>query len=585
MQPNQITAYDRLLEQLHGVQGNGTKAKALCPVHEADGQRHTPSLSITRIEGQVLVYCHGGCPIEAVLDALNMHKRDLFDNREGVDYRYEDGRIVHRTPDKQFPQYGNKNGQPTLYQLAKVIEAIRNGQPIYLCEGEKDVHALEAFGVVATTAPMGAGNFDKVDITPLINADIIAIAHQDESGDGWARQVWDKLNGYASLRFKKSAVGNDAADHVAAGKTLHALLDDPRHFEPAGRHLKVVRASDIGMEATEWVWEDEHGKWLPQGAVSLVAGREGVGKSTVVANVVARITKGTLPGEHFGHPKTVIICATEDSWRQTINPRLVAAGADLDKVIRVDAYTPEGFDGTLQLPEDIERVRKIVETYVLIVLDPLMSTLSIKLDTHKDAEVRRGLEPLSRLAHTANLAVVGLIHENKSTASDLLSRIMGSRAFTAVVRAVLYAARRDEDPEQEFWEPSEPQFVFGQAKSNLGRMIPYAIRYHIEGVQVGYDERKQKGIWSSRIVWGTTEDQSVQDIVKAQESVKRDATVTEAKNWLRDYLKGKGEVPSSEALAKGEELGYTRSTVQRARGALRVSVKPVGRSTTWTLLS
>ena len=93
------------------------------------------------------------------------------------------------------------------------------------------------------------------------------------------------------------------------------------------------------------------GKWIPQGAVSLVAGREGVGKSTVVADLVARITKGTLPGEHFDKPKTVIICATEDSWKQTINPRLVAAGADLSRVIRVDAYTPEGFDGTLQLPE------------------------------------------------------------------------------------------------------------------------------------------------------------------------------------------------------------------------------------------
>jgi AAA domain len=306
----------------------------------------------------------------------------------------------------------------------------------------------------------------------------------------------------------------------------------------------------------------------------------------VVANVVARITKGTLPGEHFGHPKTVIICATEDSWRQTINPRLVAAGADLDKVIRVDAYTPEGFDGTLQLPEDIERVREIVESYdvVLIVLDPLMSTLSTKLDTHKDAEVRRGLEPLSRLAHTANLAVVGLIHENKSTASSLLSRIMGSRAFTAVVRAVLYAARREEDPEEEFGEPSEPQLVFGQAKSNLGRMIPCAIRYHIEGVQVGYDDRKLKGIWQSRIVSGMAEDQSVQDIVKAQESVKRDATVTEARNWLRGCLKGKGEVPSSQVLAAGEELGYTRPNVQRARGALRISIKPLGRGTTWSLI-
>jgi hypothetical protein len=356
--------------------------------------------------------------------------------------------------------------------------------------------------------------------------------------------------------------------------------------EQPKRSLKVVRASEIGMEATCWLWEDDMGKWIPQGAMSLVAGREGVGKSTVVADLVARITKGTLPGAHFDKPKTVIICATEDSWKQTINPRLVAAGADLSRVIRVDAYTPEGFDGTLQLPEDIERVREIVDEHdvVLIVLDPLMSTLSVKLDTHKDAEVRRGLEPLSRLAHTADLAVIGLIHENKSSAADLLSRIMGSRAFTAVVRAVLYAARRDDDGEDEFIEVGAQQFVFGQAKSNLGRQIPYAIRYHIDGVQVGYDDRKNKAIWSSRIVWGATEDQSVQDIVKAQESVKRDATVSEAKSWLKQYLTGKGELPSNQVLTAGEELGYTRSTVQRARGALRVSVKPSGRNTTWALI-
>jgi hypothetical protein len=217
-----------------------------------------------------------------------------------------------------------------------------------------------------------------------------------------------------------------------------------------------------------------------------------------------------------------------------------------------------------------------------------MSTLSASLDSHKDAEVRRGLEPLSRLAHTANLTVLGLIHENKSSASDLLSRIMGSRAFSAVVRAVLYCARREEDPEdqidQEFYGPPEPQFVFGQAKSNLGRMVPHAIRYTIDGVHVGFDEQKNKAIWSSRIVWGTTEDQSVQEIVKAQESVKRDAKVSEAKRWLKDYLKGKGEVPSDAVLKAGEALGHTRSTVQRARGLLRISVKPVGTKTTWSLL-
>jgi RecA-family ATPase len=276
------------------------------------------------------------------------------------------------------------------------------------------------------------------------------------------------------------------------------------------RHLKVIRASDIGMEATEWMWEDEHGQWIPQGSLSLIAGREGVGKSTIEADIVAHITRGTLLGVHYNTPRCVIVCATEDSWKQTINPRLTAAGADLTKVFRVDAYTVEGFDGTLQLPEDIEEVRGIVAEHdvVLIALDPLMSALSVRLDSHKDAEVRRGLEPLSRLAHDANLTVIGLIHENKSSASDLLSRIMGSRAFTSVVRAVLYAARRDQDENDgELHLVGAPQFVFGQIKSNLGRMVPYALRYHIDGMQVGYDERKKKPIWSSHIVWEDAEDQ------------------------------------------------------------------------------
>jgi len=370
------------------------------------------------------------------------------------------------------------------------------------------------------------------------------------------------------------------------------------------RELKVVSAADIGMEATNWLWEDEHGKWLPEGALSLMAGREGVGKSTVVTDIVARLTNGTLPGENFGTPRCVIICATEDSWRQTINPRLAAAGADLHRVKRVDAYTPEGFEGTLQLPEDIEQVRKITAEYdvALIVLDPLMSTLSAKLDTHKDAEVRRGLEPLSRLAHTANLAVIGLIHENKSSASDLLSRIMGSRAFTAVVRAVLYAARYEPAPDDESDgrataedlaeleatfgpAPRKPaEFIFGQSKSNLGRQIQISLRYQIEGVDVGWDDKRNKPITSSRIVWGEVEDQSVQDIVKAQESVKRDVKVSEAKAWLKEFLTGKGEVPSQQVLKAGEALGHTRSTVQRARGALKIAVLPAGKETTWSLL-
>ena len=75
----------------------------------------------------------------------------------------------------------------------------------------------------------------------------------------------------------------------------------------------------------------------------------------------------------------------------------------------------------------------------LILLDPLMSRLDAKLDTHKDAEVRLALEPLVSIANSTGAAILGLIHLNKSLSTDPLTMLMGSRAFAAVARAVLFA--------------------------------------------------------------------------------------------------------------------------------------------------
>ena len=72
----------------------------------------------------------------------------------------------------------------------------------------------------------------------------------------------------------------------------------------------------------------------------------------------------------------------------------------------------------------------------MLLLDPLMSRISHRLDTHRDAEVRPALEPLSALANRAHLTVLGIIHHNKSGSTNPLQVIMGSRASTAVARSV-----------------------------------------------------------------------------------------------------------------------------------------------------
>jgi 5S rRNA maturation endonuclease (ribonuclease M5) len=223
-----MSAYERLLDALnsHVVRSNGTKAQALCPAHDDT----SPSLSITATEGQALVYCHAGCETVDVLAELELGMTDLFDTPRGVDYRYENGRTVHRTPDKRFSQHGTEN-PPELYRLSKVRAAVAAGRTVFVVEGEKDVHALETLGVTATCAPMGAGKWSKVDPSPLYGAaKVVIIADRDRAGAQHTSDVYVSLKDQVGkLEVKQARRGKDAADHIAAdlGVDDFAPVDEP----------------------------------------------------------------------------------------------------------------------------------------------------------------------------------------------------------------------------------------------------------------------------------------------------------------------------------------------------------------------
>lgn len=226
-------AADRVISALTGrgsaVRETNGQIMAQCPAHND----HNPSLSIRAVEGQVLVYCFAGCQTGDVLAALGMTEADLYDERSAT-YRYEDGRTVRRRYDKdgkkRFAQNGHRSNVVQLYRLSRVTAAVTGGTVVHLVEGEKDVHALESVGAVATTAPMGAGNFDKVDVSPLTGACVVAVVDRDEAGDRWAASVRDRLTGVAaSLVLVRAVAGKDAADHVAAG---HGLGDFEAYRAP-----------------------------------------------------------------------------------------------------------------------------------------------------------------------------------------------------------------------------------------------------------------------------------------------------------------------------------------------------------------
>jgi len=335
------------------------------------------------------------------------------------------------------------------------------------------------------------------------------------------------------------------------------------------RVIRLTPVALITLRPTHWLWDDR----IPYGALVLGAGREGIGKSLFCAWLTAEITLGTLPGVHHDHPRSVIYAATEDSWERTIAGRLRVAGADLQRVYRVDVE----YIGTavpLCLPRDCAELADQIRLHdvALLILDPLISVVDPRINVNQE-ELRTALEPLAALADHTGAAIFGLAHFNKASGTDALSRITGSRAFAAVARAAIAFAR---DP-----HAADGSCVLSQIKNNLGRLDLPSLRYSVESVTVATDEGP--GQWGRLVITGET-DTHVDTLLTDTDTLdrtERDA----AAGWLTDYLTLNPKSPSSEVKKAGKAAGFSERTLQRARMSLNVTATEAGfpRRTFWDL--
>jgi AAA domain/Bifunctional DNA primase/polymerase, N-terminal len=323
------------------------------------------------------------------------------------------------------------------------------------------------------------------------------------------------------------------------------------------RTVRVTSASSIKPRPVRWLWQDR----IPIGEVTLTPGRGGLGKSTFHAHTIAQITRGRLDGDCYGTPRPCIIAATEDSWARTIVPRLIVAGADLDLVYRVDVIIESGAEVSISLPADLAGLEtEIVQLGVaLLSVDPLLGVVHGTLDTHKDADVRRALQPLARLADRAGAAVLGNAHFNKSNGSDPLTLIMASAAFGNVARAALGFAR-DTDTE-------DGSCVISQVKNNLGRLDLPSLRYRIEGAIVATDEGPAS---VGRLVMLGESDRSVADILRGGNGDDERSELQSAKDFLLDVLNDVGSLTSEVEDRATNGHGFSKRTLVRARKELNV---------------
>ncbi len=367
---------------------------------------------------------------------------------------------------------------------------------------------------------------------------------------------------------------------------LRAKLNNGTHYgtHRRGDLLRLRRAvltlaSTITPRPVHWLWQQR----LPLGSLSMMSGREGIGKTTCAYWLAAQLTRGRLPGEFFGQPRTVIIAASEDSWAHTIVPRLMAADADLTKVGRVDVIMHDGTDVELTLPNDTESLKELIienET-ALVVLDPVLSLLSGKIDSHKDAEVRNALTPLVRIADVTGTAFLGIMHVNKGASRDALNMVMGSRAFTAMPRAVLTVMK---DPDDERHEAR----LLGLAKNNLGRTDLPSLKFKVVSKVVAMTE--DGIIDTGAIEWLGEVDETPHDTIErtaaADRAVGSKATATaEATSWLRAFLLSRdGWATSVEIYDAAEVVGHSESAIKRAKGKLKVDNETYpNRASVWWL--
>ncbi len=386
----------------------------------------------------------------------------------------------------------------------------------------------------------------------------------------------DDPHGYTP--YHALAVLEHGGDMKAAGRAARELKGDvepaPLEGEPSSnghRHLQLTPASAIKLRKVKWCWEGR----LALGTLGLLAGPEGLGKSTASYTIAADLTRGQLRGEYLGTPKAVLVCATEDSWGHTIAPRLHAAGADLDLVYRAEIQLADDILVGLSLPLDVLEVENAAREVdaALLVLDPLISRIEGALDTHRDGDVRKALEPLVSMADNTNMSILGLIHHNKSGSTDPLNVIMASKAFTAVARSV-HTVISDPDDETGL------RRFFGTPKNNLGRIDLPTLSFVIKSWT--YDTEEGEGS-TGQLEWGPEYCETIGDILaRSSRDPEEKAALDEAAQWLEDYLRERQmQARAGDAINAGKAAGHAERTIQRARKKLGLEKTKAGFQGAW----
>ena len=496
-------------------------------------------------------------------------------NNRQYDYTDEQGEVLYqvcrampktffqRRPDGNGGWIKNLDGvRRVLYRFPEVVAADESAT-VFVCEGEKDVDALRALGLVATTNSGGAGKWRSEYNEALKGRHVVILPDNDQPGREHAEQVVKFLSGIAaSVRIVKLpglSEKGDVSDWLKNGGTveqLQELVMSPPERSPSLVEGEVqandyeededtgdgwICAADVKSEYVEWLWKP----YIALGKITLFDGDPGVGKSWATCAIAAAVSRGYgLPEGLGGEARTVLMLSAEDGLGDTIRPRLETLGADLSNIILRNKAITFDEEGLKVLEAKVAESRPSI-----VIIDPLFAFVGGKVNIYKDNEVRAILTPIAAMAEKYHCAFIALRHLTKQQQKAIYAG-GGSMAFLGAARSALLFGCDSDNPNV---------FGFVHAKSNLAPKGT-AVGYKIERTE---DER-------GRFNWVSECDLTAEKIIGSSDSNSRQKSRgVEAEEFLCEILKN-GPQLAEEIERQAKRKAIALPTLQRAKKNLEV---------------
>lgn len=361
-------------------------------------------------------------------------------------------------------------------------------------------------------------------------------------------------------RFGYYTATQHAGDFSAAGK---ALARKGYGSRPTAEAVRVARRptpetpatpagtaswrwlADVPYERPDWLWPCR----LARGALTLLIGDGGLGKSRVTHDLAARLSTGDAWPDQGNAPHgCVVVLSAEDSPSYTVRPSVEAAGGDVKRVAVLEAVADgDGAARVFRLDRDLPALESLVEQTeaVLVVVDPLSAYFGTALDSYRDSDVRSVLAQLVALADRRRIAVLGVMHIGKASDRHARHRVLGSVAFVNAARLVFAVGADADDPARRLVAP---------VKANICREAP-TLAFRLVDVD-----------GTARVDWEAAPVANVDaDTVLNARPLGQDDERQDADGLLRQLLADEAwPMPASAVQDAGRAHGVSARSLQRA---------------------